>query len=130
MAIEMWSPNGDQQLALTSGHTFIVPGNPKGAPLPTIKTKEFQRVALQHGCLPVGMEPDAEEDEPTTANRKDRIKEKMRAMLTADDPSYFTNDGRPSQGQVSKMCGFNVDRHERDAVWKELESELDKEETA
>ena len=118
MAVKMWSPTGDQHIALTSGHTFVVPGDKAGIEVP----QKFHREAIARGCIPVGMEPEA----PEEAGGFDRvavIKERIRGMLNSDDPTYFTADGKPSQTALSKLCGFNVDRHERDAIWKAIEND-------
>lgn len=45
----MWSPLGDCHLALTSGHTFVVPNDPAGIAVP----RRFRHAARSRGCLPV-----------------------------------------------------------------------------
>ena len=126
--IKMWSPKGDCQLALTSGHTFVVPGDPEGAELPTVRQRDFHLEAVRRGCLPVGATP-PEEEQDTTAKRSDIIKAKMVKMIESSDPEYFTNDGRPHQKVLSKLCGFQVEPRERDTLWQEVAQDMDKMET-
>ena len=67
MAVNLWSPSGDCHIALTSGHTFIVPGDKAGAEVPNM----FRSAAIARGCIPVGMEPD--ENEPDAFGRTTTI---------------------------------------------------------
>lgn len=123
--VSLWSPSGDCHVALTSGHTIVISGESEGTEIPPGKQhKEFVKQALLRGCVPVGM---AAPDDPDEAgpDRQGVIKDKMRAMLASDDPTYFTSDGRPSLPVLSKMCGFNVDRGERDRLWKDIEADPD-----
>lgn len=126
--IKMWSPKGDCQLALTSGHTFVVPGDPEGAELPTVRQRDFHLEAVRRGCLPVGATP-PEEEQDTTAKRSDIIKKKMVDMINSSDPDYFMADGRPNAKKLSKLCGFNVETKERDVLWQQVEQDMDRTET-
>lgn len=123
MQVRLWSPKGDCHVALTTGHTWIVSGAKEGTELPTIHAAKFQKRAVELGCLPVGMEPI--EDAMPSTDRDTIITEKMKAMLVSDDPSYFTADSLPNMNVLSNMCGFKVDRQERDRLWKAIENDPD-----
>ena len=77
--VRMWSPKGDCHIALTSGHTIIIPGDESGtdmAKVPAGLRPKFRKEALARGCLPVGMQPEPEE-EGNTFDRDGTIKAKM-----------------------------------------------------
>ena len=58
MTTRLWSPTGDCHIGLTTGHTFIVPGDERGIEVP----QRFRRAAIARGCILVGSV--AEEGEP------------------------------------------------------------------
>ena len=59
---KLWAPGHPNgcHIGLTSGHTFIVPGDKAGVEVP----QRFRRVAIARGCIAVGMEPAATEADP------------------------------------------------------------------
>jgi hypothetical protein len=117
--VKMYSPNGDCHIALTTGHTFIVPGDKAGVEIP----KQFRKDALARGCLPVGMED--ESTAPDAFDRARHIRTKMKEMLNSDEPDAFTRDGKPALPKLSALCGFSVERTERDRLWAEIENDPD-----
>lgn len=125
MAIKMWSPkgnldSGDTVITLLSGHSFIIPHNPTGVEVPT----RFQKEAIAKGCIPVGMAPEQDE-EVNTFDRHGHIRTQMRKMMQGDDPAYFTTDGKPNLGVLTKLCGFQVNWLERDKLWNEVAEDPD-----
>jgi hypothetical protein len=118
--VRLWAPDHPNgcHIGLTNGTTFMVPNDPEGIETP----KEFVKPALAEGCIPVGMERDAPEDE--RFNRDKLVKEKMLAMYHSDDPNYMGRDGKPVLTKLSGLCGFNVDRADRDRLWEEVEADL------
>lgn len=119
---KMYHPKENAHIALTSGHTFVVPNDPvNGVSVP----QRFHKEAVLRGCLLVGMLPETE-DAPGV-NRTDIIKEGMRKMLTSEDPAYFTPAGSPSIDVLSRHCGFGIERSERDSVWKLVTDDLERE---
>lgn len=116
MSIKLWSPNGNMDdksthIALSSGHTFIVPHDRAGIEVPT----RFRREAIARGCIPVGDEPESEE--AAGFDRDAVIREKLKFMLEADDTSMFTSDGKPVLDKLSQLCGFALSRSEVNRVW-------------
>lgn len=116
-AVKMYSPRGDCHIGLTTGHTMVVVQHPDGVEVP----KAFRREALARGCLPVGMTDD-DLGSGQTFDRAAVIRSKMEAMLNSDDPAYFSGDGKPTMAVLSRLCGFTVERGERDRVWAEVEA--------
>lgn len=119
----LWAPDHPKglHLGLTNGRTFHIPNHPDGIAVP----KEFRREAIAQGAQPLGQT--AEVLEPNTFDRAAVITAKMEQMLNSADaePGYFDNDGRPSLAKLISLCGFNVDRSERDRLWKIVESGLE-----
>lgn len=119
MAVKMWSPkgnmpNGDTHIALTSGHTFIIPRDKEGIEIPT----RFRKEAIARGCLPVGMEE--ETDESNSFDRDKVIRESIQKMLESEDPTMFSTDGKPALDKLSALCGFGLSRGEANQVWDKM----------
>jgi hypothetical protein len=123
MTVKLYAPEHPEgcHIALTNGHTFLVPHEPAGVEVPTL----FRKEAIARGCLPVGMAPEPE-GEPETFDRDRRIRDEMRKMMDSDDPGAFLGDGKPNLTKLSTLCGFQVQRSERDRLWAEVETDLNK----
>lgn len=118
--MQMYHPEESQSVALTSGHTFVVPktDGDTGKEVP----QRFAQKALAMGCLPVGSKPEAEMPGET---RADLIKKAMRLMMESDDETFFDVEGKPAMEVLTKKCGFSVARRERDAIWPVVVAEVD-----
>jgi hypothetical protein len=114
--VKMWHPEADCHIALTNGETMIVPHDKAGIAV----TARFRPTAIAKGCLPVGMEPEGEE-EPTGFDRKKQIKAGLKKMLDSDEDGLFTGDGKPNTTKLSARVGFTVERSEANAAWAEME---------
>ena len=122
MAVQLWSPNGQCHIGLTSGHTFIIPGDPAGVDVP----QTFRKEAIARGCLPVGMAP--EEVAVPEFDRAQVIRTAMRAMIKSEDETLFTADGKPDLRRLNAKVGFTIERTERDRLWQEIEADPDESE--
>lgn len=98
-------------LALTSGHTFVVPHD--GVEVPVI----FQAEALSKGAVVAEGETTPSPTSPTVAVRAETIETALRAMLDSGDESEFTADGKPNLAKLKNRVGFTVSREEADAAW-------------
>jgi hypothetical protein len=116
----MWAPAPNHpdgtHIGLTNGTTFLVTKDREGVVVPPA----FRKEAIARGCILVGMEPDTES--PEAFNRDVLIRTKMESMLHSDDPGYFDSMGKPSLTVLGRLCGFTVDRMERDKLWAEVEA--------
>ena len=116
-------------IALTSGHTLVIP--PEGVYVPT----PFRREAISQGAEPLGVdvgdasfEP-ADPASPLQGNaadaaeaRKKMIADALLTMLNGSDEADFTAAGLPNLGKLKVVAGFNVSRAEADAVWAEVQA--------
>jgi hypothetical protein len=91
MPVKFWSPKGNMpdgstHLALTSGHSFLVPHDKEGIDVPA----RFRREAIACGCIPVGMEP--EDTKPDSFDRAAVIhrgaKRGVAHARVRDDPTH------------------------------------------
>lgn len=114
------SPTDDAvQLSLTSGHTCVV--EPDGTDI----DPRFHREAISKGCIPVGVEmPEIAPPAPPQFDRKQVIADGMRAMLESDEEGMFTAAGKPNMKKLDAMIGFRTEREEVDAIWAEVEAEM------
>lgn len=99
-------------LALTSGHTFVVPHD--GVTVPAV----FLNEALSKGA--VVAEGETTPLSPvalTVAARTETIEAALRAMLNSGEESEFTADGKPNLTKLKNRVGFTVSREEADAAW-------------
>ena len=119
--VKLWAPDHPEgcHIGLTNGTTFMVPCAEEGVEVPTA----FRREAIARGCLPVGVKP--EQIAPEAFDRAVLIRTKMESMLGSDDPLYFGTDGKPNLAQLNKLCGFTIDRTERDKLWAEVEAGIE-----
>lgn len=107
------------QIALTSGHTAIVPATrdePEGVELDVM----FRKEAISKGCIPVGIAVEETADKPAF-DRKQVIKDAIQQMLDGSDENAFTGDGKPDLRKLNAIVGFTIDRSERDSIWAEFE---------
>lgn len=107
----------DVYLALTNGHTAIVP--PGGCEL----DPKFHREAIANGCLPDGVQAPQEDNAPQV-DRKSLITDAINAMLAGSDPEDFTSQGKPSMNKLVARVGFNASRSEVDAVWDGMQKSV------
>lgn len=99
-------------LALTSGHTFVVPHD--GVEVPAV----FQAEALSKGAVVAEGETTSPSSASLTAVvRTETIEAALRAMLDSGDETEFTADGRPNLTKLKNRVGFTVAREEADATW-------------
>lgn len=98
-------------LALTSGHTFIVPHG--GGEVPAV----FQAEALSKGAVVAEGETTPSPASLTVAVRAETIEAALRAMLDSGDESEFTADGKPNLTKLKNRVGFTMSREEADAAW-------------
>ena len=120
--VKLWAPDHPTgcHIGLTNGTTFMVPHDEDGIEVP----KEFVKAALQEGCVPVGMGKEDVADE--AFDRAKLIRSKMEEMYKSDDPSNFgRNDGKPVLTKLSALCGFQVERAERDEEWAKVQASLE-----
>ncbi|WP_019573458.1 hypothetical protein [Curvibacter lanceolatus] len=112
------STGQDIHIALTSGHTHLIPGDSdEGVDVPPIFVKE----ALARGAVPADVET-AEPNPGKTESRSDLIKAAIEAMLDGSDESNFTSDGKPSLVKLRQRVGFQVAREEADAIFEQVTS--------
>ncbi|HUW60433.1 MAG TPA: hypothetical protein VMZ06_05460 [Candidatus Bathyarchaeia archaeon] len=122
MAVKLWSPKGDMDdgstfLSLTSGHTCIIPHDKEGVEVPL----RFRKEAIARGCIPVGMEEEA--DEAGGFDRSKVIRDNIKIMLEDDDSANFTTDGKPAIDKLAKLCGFQLARSEVNREWDAMMKE-------
>lgn len=98
-------------LALTSGHTFVVPQD--GVEVPAA----FQAEALSKGAVVAEGENSPSPASLTVADRTETIETALRAMLDSGDESEFTADGKPNLAKLKNRVGFTVSREDADAAW-------------
>lgn len=98
-------------LALTSGHTFVVPHD--GVEVPAV----FQAEALSKGAVPAEGETSPAPASLNVAVRTEAVEAALRAMLDSGDESEFTADGKPNLAKLKNRVGFTVSREEADAAW-------------
>ena len=98
-------------LALTSGHTFVVPHD--GVEVPAV----FQAEALSKGAVAAEGESTSAPASLTAAVRAETIEAALRAMLDSGDESEFTADGKPNLVKLKNRVGSAVSREEADAAW-------------
>ena len=107
-------------IALTSGHTAIVPATrdvPEGVELEVI----FRKEAIARGAVPVGISVEEKPQEPA-CERVKVIVYAIRQMLNGNEENAFTNDGKPDLRKLNAIVGFTVERSERDSIWAEFEA--------
>lgn len=123
-SVNLWSPRGNMEdgsthIALPSGHTLIIAHDKAGTAVPP----RFRREAIARGCIPVGMEEEA--DDSQGFDREAVIREKIKIMLESDDTSMFTTDGKPVLDKLSGLCGFTLARSEVNRVWNDMMKDED-----
>lgn len=110
------STGQDIHIALTSGHTHLIPGDSdEGVDVPLI----FRKEAIARGALPADIET-AEVNAGKTESRSDLIKAAIESMLDGSDEADFTSDGKPSLVKLRQRVGFQVAREEADAIFDQV----------
>jgi hypothetical protein len=103
-------------IGLTSGHMLVI--ERAGTEVPQM----FRREAISRGCLTSPDEVIDSEQEPEF-DRKKVIADAIRQMLDGDNEGDFKNDGTPDLRALQKRVGFQVQRDEADAIFKEVSEE-------
>lgn len=111
-------------LALTSGHTFVIPAATAEAPDGVEVPSRFHKHAIAEGCLPQGV-VDEDESAPAQDTKESLIQRAIRSMLDAVQEGDFTSDGKPNVTKLSAKCGFNVSAGERDTAWAAIADDSD-----
>lgn len=114
------SPSAAQPLhvALTSGHTMVVPPEDEGVDVPQM----FLREALARGAVLV--EGGTAEVKTLALNREIVLRETLEAMIKGADKEDFTADGKPNLMRLKAKTGFPVTREEADAAFDEVSQDL------
>ncbi len=105
-------------VALTSGHTMVIPPDAEGIDVP----KHFQREAISRGA--VLAEGGTAEVQTQTLSRQIVLRETLEAMIKGGDKEDFTADGKPNLMRLKAKTGFPVTREEADAAFEEVSQEL------
>lgn len=106
-------------IALTSGHTCVIPPATDEAPDGVDIDPMFHREAIARDAIPAGV-PSAAKTASTTPNRAEVITAALQKMLDGNEESDFKKDGTPDLNQVSRHCGFKVQREEAESIFKKL----------
>lgn len=110
-------------VALTNGHTCVIPpedeGNPDGVEIHAM----FHREAIARGAIPAGVSltPAVADNTPT---RTAVITQALQQMLDGNEESDFKKDGTPDLNSLSRHVGFKVAREECDAIWAGLKESV------
>lgn len=115
--MKLYAPTDEAvSIGLTSGHMLLI--ERAGTEVPPM----FRREAISRGCL---TSPDEVVDEEQTSefDRKKVIADAIRLMLDGDNEGDFKNDGTPDLRALQKRVGFQVQRDEADAIFKEVSEE-------
>jgi hypothetical protein len=108
------STTGEEvHISLITGHTAVV-----GVELTEIE-KRFHKEAIARGCLPEGVEDDAQ-DQPQGFDRVKVITAAINAMVDGSEEGDFTAHGKPVLAKLNARVGFTVSRSEADAIWDEI----------
>ena len=105
-------------VALTSGHTMVIPADGEGIEVPT----NFQREAMARGAVLVG--EGTVEVHTQSRNRQIVLRETLEAMIKGGDKEDFTADGKPNLMRLKAKTGFPVTREEADAAFDEVAADL------
>lgn len=122
------SPNPEKPIhvALTSGHTLVIPH--EGCEVSEI----FRREAIALGAelmdssgdvIAAAAQAPAVNAQSIADNRKELIKNALRTMLNGANEDDFTDKGLPNLKRLQAVAGFNVPRTEADAAWAEVQAE-------
>jgi hypothetical protein len=115
--MKLYAPTDEVvSIGLTSGHMLVIERAGTEVPLP------FRREAIARGCL---TSPDEVIDQDLTPefDRKKVIADAIRIMLDGHNEGDFKNDGTPDLRALQKRVGFQVQRDEADAIFKEVSEE-------
>ena len=110
------SPSAEQPLhvALTSGHTMVIPAEDEGVDVPQM----FLREAMARGAVLV--EGGTAEVRTQTLNRQIVLRETLEGMINGGDKDDFTADGKPNLMRLKAKTGFPVTREEADAAFEDV----------
>lgn len=101
-------------VALTSGHTMVIPPTDEGVDVPDA----FQREAMARGAvLAEGGSPEARTQ---IHNRNIEIRHALAEMISGANKDDFTADGKPNLVRLKAKTGFSVTREEADAEFAAL----------
>lgn len=105
-------------VALTSGHTMVVPPDDEGVDVPQM----FLREAMARGAVLV--EGGTAEVKTLAMSREISLRDTLEAMIKGGDKEDFTADGKPNLMRLKAKTGFPVTREEADAAFEEVSKEL------
>ncbi len=101
-------------VALTSGHTAVIPPGDEGVELP----EAFHREAMSLGALLAeGGSPEARTQ---IHNRHLVVRHALTEMIAGANKDDFTGDGKPNLMRLKAKTGFSVTREEADAEFAAL----------
>ena len=98
---------------------------------PTYVPPSIEREAAAVGAEPVeGDKPDLTGEPPpvpvvneTDAERKERLKRVIVALIEENNSANFTGQGRPNARALQTAMGYEVTKQERDVAWEEVMGE-------
>lgn len=105
-------------VALTSGHTIVIPADEDGIEVPAM----FHREAMARGA--VLTDEGSAEIRTQAFNRQLALRETLEAMIKGGDKDDFTADGKPNLLRLKSKVGFPVTREEADAAFEDVSSDL------
>lgn len=115
--MKLRSPNNEPlHIALTSGHTLVIPGSDEGVEVPLM----FRREALSLGAVVPGEQIDHDSAAKPVFDRADAIRGALNDMLDGGKEDDFTADGKPNLRKLNARLGFQAAREEADKIWAEV----------
>lgn len=116
--MKLYAPTEEAvQIGLTSGHMLVI--EHAGTETPAM----FRREAISQGCV-ASLEELEVAPTGATFDRKKVIGDAIQAMLDGTNEGDFKQDGTPNLKALQTRVGFQVQREEADAIFKEI-SEAD-----
>lgn len=126
------SNTGDAlHIALTTGHTCVIPAATSEAPLGVEIEQRFHKKAIAAGAIPETVKPgeenrqDDEDDANRVASRTGAITEAIKRMLGREEKDEFKADGTPNLISLQREVGFKVSREEVEPIFKQLQDEAE-----
>ncbi len=118
--MKLYAPTEEAvSIGLTSGHMLVIEHTGTETPM------MFRREAISRGCVS-SLEELEQVDAEKDFDRKKVIADAIKAMLDGDNEGDFKQDGTPNLKSLQTRVGFQVQREEADAIFKEVsEAEAD-----
>ena len=115
--MKLRSPSNEPlHIALTSGHTLVIPAADEGVEVPLM----FRREALSRGAVVPGEQIDQDATGGSGFDRAEAIRGALNDMLDGGKEDDFTADGKPNLRKLNARLGFQAARDEVDKVWAEV----------